>query len=56
MLSDIWTIGEMKIHASLTQAYERRMRRFNLKVIFAAVVALTIVIAQLFIAWRAFPK
>jgi ABC-type methionine transport system permease subunit len=36
--------------------YQRRMRRFNLEVIFAALIALTILIAQIFIEWWAFSK
>jgi len=41
---------------SWAQAYERRMRRFNLEVILVALSALTISIAWLFIAWSLFSK
>jgi hypothetical protein len=36
------------------QSYERRMRIFNLEVILAALIALTILIVGLFTAWGAF--
>ena len=41
---------------SWTQAYEKRMRRFNLEVISAALIALTLFIAWFFIAWWLFSK
>ena len=42
---------------SWVQAYERRMRRFNLEVIVFALSALTILIAWFFIAeWAFFQK
>ena len=39
---------------SWAQAYERRMRRFNLEVILTALIALMILTAGLFFAWEAF--
>jgi hypothetical protein len=39
---------------SWTQAYERRMRRYNLEVILAALIALMILTTGLFLAWGAF--
>ena len=41
---------------SWTQAHEKRMRRFNLEVISAALTALTLLIAWFFIAWWLFSK
>jgi hypothetical protein len=42
---------------SWAHTYERRMRRFNLEVIFAALIALTLLIAWLFIVeWALFQK
>jgi hypothetical protein len=41
---------------SWAQAYEKRMRRFNLEVILVALSALTISIAWLFITWWFFSK
>src|SRR5271165_3007616 len=38
------------------QAYKRRMRRFNLEVISVGLIALTISIASLLIAWGAFSQ
>jgi hypothetical protein len=41
---------------SWAQAYEKRMRRFNLKVISLALVALVILIGFLSMDWLAFQK
>jgi len=41
---------------SWTQAYERRMRRFNLEVVLVALIALALLIAWLFTTWEAFQK
>ncbi len=40
--------------SSWSQAYARRMRRFNLQVILAAFIALTLLIAWFFTAWWLF--
>jgi hypothetical protein len=40
----------------LLQAYERRMRVFNLGVIVVALIALTILIQWILTAWMAFEK
>jgi hypothetical protein len=41
---------------SWTQAYERRMRRFNLEIISVAIIALLIVIRFISIDWWIFQK
>jgi len=41
---------------SWTRSYERRMRIFTLEIILVSVIALTILIVCLFIAWEAFQK
>ena len=39
-----------------TQAYDSRMRRFNLEVVLVALIALALLIAWLFTTWEAFQK
>jgi hypothetical protein len=41
---------------SWTQAYEGRMRRFNLEVLLVALIALALLITWLFSTWEAFQK
>ena len=41
---------------SWAQAYEKRMRIFNLEVILGALIALTLLIGCSFTAWEAFQK
>jgi hypothetical protein len=41
---------------SWTQSYEGRMRRFNLEVVLAALIALALLITWLFSTWEAFQK
>jgi hypothetical protein len=41
---------------SWTQAYEIRMRRFNLEVVLVALIAIALLIAWLFTTWEAFQE
>jgi hypothetical protein len=51
-----WAKGSSENDVDWMQSYKRQMRRFNLEVILAALIALTISIVLLLTAWEAFQK
>jgi hypothetical protein len=48
--------GSLGREVNWTQAYESRMRRFNLEVVFVALIALVLAIMWSFITWQAFQR
>src|SRR5205823_14291238 len=51
-----WAKGTSENDPDWMQSYKLQMRRFNLEVILAALIALTILIVLLLTAWEAFQK